>query len=188
VNYRLLSGTQIPVWHIAEGHAPSFADEPIRKLYQQKSIVNGTGAVAFRGVPITRLGAVLDHGVDVRPTDGTIFCSDEDKAYEYARPQSLGGPGMIYALHEGYLERSFRTLPADASAEEIADIKATYPHCYEISDGRLYFSRLPDQNNIAYEMAYGYWIPGRGKDALLAIFLTGPLEEVSKALKDAQSQ
>jgi hypothetical protein len=54
----------------------------------------------------------VDNGVDVDPTDATIFCAaEEDKAYEY----------------------------------------------------------------------YGYWIPGNARDALLAIFLTGRMEEALEA-------
>lgn len=183
VSYHLLNAEPIPVWYVEEGHTPNFGDKPILALHEALQLVNGRGWITFRGVPIDRLRAVVDNGVDVYPTDTTIFCADEDEAYEYARPQSgCDGPGLMYALHGGYLERSFRTLPADASPAEIAEVRKTYPHEYDHPNGGFYFSRLADQNNIAYEHAYGYWIPGNARDALLAIFVRGRIEEVAKAL------
>src|ERR1700746_1865642 len=142
-------------------------------LYRNLQPVNGrTPWIAFRGRPIDDLRSVFLNGVDVDPTDHPIFCDDAEKAFEYAKPKSGDdGPGLMYALHGGYLERSFCTLPADASPEQIAEVQTTYPHRYEDPYGELYFSRLADQKNTAYEMAYGYWVPGNARDALLAIFL-----------------
>ena len=98
----------------------------------------------------------MDNGVDVDPTDSPIFCGEEDKAYEYARPGSGGdGPGLMYALNGGYLERSFCTLPVDATPEDIAEVRKSYPHEYGDPHGGLYFSRLADQNNTAYEAPTG---------------------------------
>lgn len=144
--------------------------------------VNGRTWIAFRGAPLDRLSAVVASSVDVDPTDTTIFCADEDKAYEYARPESgCDGPGLMYALHGGYLRRSFCTLSADASPEEIAEVRKIYPHKY-CDPHCLYFSRLADQINTAYESAYGYWVPDNARDALLAIFLRGRKDEVVEAL------
>jgi hypothetical protein len=178
MTYRLLNADPVPIWYIEQGHKPDLTDEPIMALYQNLQPVNGRMWIAFRGVPIDRLRSVFLNGVDVDPTDGPIFCDDAEKAFEYARPKSgVDGPGLMYALHGGYLERSFRTLPADASPEQIAEVQITYPHPY----GELYFSRLAGQYNTAYEMAYGYWIPGNARDALLAIFLLGQMDEVLEA-------
>jgi hypothetical protein len=47
--------------------------------------VNGRRWIAFRGVPIDRLRSVFVNGVDVDPTDGPIFCGDEEKAFECVR-------------------------------------------------------------------------------------------------------
>jgi hypothetical protein len=183
VTYRLLSAEPVPIWHIAQGHKPTCNDEPIMALYDSLPPFNGQEWVAFRGVPIDCFRSVFLTGVDTDPTDSTIFCAEEDKAYEYARPASgESGPGLMYALDGGCLERSFRTLPAGAPAEKIREVQQTYPHRYEDDNGDLRFSRLANQNNTAYEAAYGYWIPGNARDALLAIFLIGRLDEVKAAL------
>jgi hypothetical protein len=118
---------------------------------------NGRMWIAFRGKPIECLRSVILNGVDVDPTDTPIFCGEEDKAFEYARPHSgPDGPGLIFALHGDYLERSHQALPADASPEQIAEVRKTYPYEYPVPYDGLYFSRLAGQINIAYESAYGY--------------------------------
>ena len=184
VTYRLLVSEPVPIWHIGAGHKPRLQDEPIIDLYRNLERINGKSWVAFRGTPIDRFLTVFLTGVDKSPTNSPIFCADEDKAYEYARPNDgISGPGLLYALHGAYLERSYRTLSADASAEEIAEVQCTYPHRYEDPFGQLHLSRLPDQVNLAYEAAYGYWIPGNAREALLAIFLIGAADEVTDALK-----
>jgi len=155
VTYRLLNAGPIPIWYIEEGHKPDRTDEPMMALYRNLPPVNGRRWIAFRGVPIDRLNSVFLNGVDVNPTDDPIFCGDEEKAFEYARPESgVDGPGLMYALHGGYLERSFRTLPAEASPEQIAEVQITYPHRYDDPYDDLYFSRLSDQNNTVYEAAW----------------------------------
>ncbi len=187
MTYRLLNADPTPIWYIEEGHKPERTDEPIMALYRNLQPVNGREWVAFRGVPIDCLRSVFFNGVDVDPTDDPIFCDDAEKAFEYARPKSgVDGPGLMYALHGSYLKPSWRTLPADASPEQIAEVQITYPHRYENPLGDdLYFSRLAHQKNTAYEAAYGYWIPGNARDALLAIFLRGHTDEVIEALRAA---
>jgi hypothetical protein len=188
-NFRPVSYTQlfkepVPVWYVADGHTPSISDAPILELYTDKPRVNGKGWVAFRGVPIETFRAVAQNGVDVEPTDATIFCAEEDKAWEYAKPRSgSDGPGLMYALHGGYLERSFRELAGGTSPEAIAELQKTYPYRYDYPDGNLRLSRLANQNNPAYESAYGYWVPGNAREALLAIFVRGDLDEIVDALK-----
>ena len=61
-------------------------------------------------------------------------------------------------------------------------MQRTYPYQHEDPRGGLRFSRLADQANPAYEDAYGYWIPGNARDALLAIFLFGQMSEVMEAV------
>lgn len=129
VSHHLIRADPVPVWYIEEGHKPDFNDGPIWDLHRKLQPVGGRAWIAFRGVPLDRLRAVLDNGVDVDPTDTTIFCADdESKAFEYARPRSGGdGAGLMYAMHGAYLERSFRMLPADASAEAIAKVRQVLP-------------------------------------------------------------
>lgn len=186
VTYQLLVNDPVSVWHVEEGHRPEFSDKPIMAIRRALEPVNGRKWVTYRGVPIDCFNAVVSNGVDTSPPDSPIFCAEEDKAYEYARPRSgCDGPGLMYALHGGYLERSFRTLPADAPAEQIAEVRMTYPHQYDNPNGGLYFSRLAGQTNIAYEMSYGYWIPGNARDALLAIFLVGQMDAITEVLRDS---
>ncbi|GAY14991.1 hypothetical protein MSZK_17170 [Mycobacterium sp. shizuoka-1] len=78
----------------------------------------------------------------------------------------------MYALHGGYLDRSFRILPADTAVDVISHVQKSFPHRYESTTGEsVYLSRLPDQVNPAYEQAYGYWIPRNARQALLSVFV-----------------
>ena len=70
------------------------------------------------------------------------------------------------------LKRTFRTLPLDARASEIAEVRETYPRHHLEHPDCLWFS-LIDRNMPGYEIPYGYWIPGNAKDALMAVFLLG---------------
>jgi hypothetical protein len=173
VAYRVHSENPVPIWIVGEGHEPQLDDVPIFDLYRELQPVRNRSWIAFRSVPIDRLPRVLATGVDVDPPDGTIFCDDEEKAFEYGKSSFGDQARIMYALHGGYLERSFRTLPADASEEAIADVRKTYPYQYDDPMGGLYFSRLAEQANIAYESAYGYWVPSNAKNALLAVFVIG---------------
>lgn len=176
-------GGSVPVWHIEGDRKPSEGDEPIVELWRNLQPVNDQSWITFRGKSLDRFSAVFRTGVDVTPTDDTIFCAELDKALEYAKPDyGQPGPGLIYALHGGCLERSFRVLPAEASPEEIAEVRRIYPHQYEGPFGQLRFSRLADQVNPAYQDAYGYWVPGNARDALLAIFILGQRSDVVDAI------
>jgi hypothetical protein len=126
----------------------------------------------FRGVPINRFLTVVTTGVDVQPADAPIYCSDFDKAWEYGGSSHCFGPRMMFALDHNRLERTFRTLPLDATASELAETRETYPHQHEDHSDALWFSRI-DFYKPAYEIPYGYWIPGNAKDALMAVFLHG---------------
>ena len=92
------------------------------------------------------------------------------------------GAGLVDAMHGAYPARSFGMLPAGASAEAIAKVRKVYPNQYADSIGDLYFSRLANQVNTAYECAYGYWFPTNLRSALLAVFLRGPIKEILETL------
>jgi hypothetical protein len=70
------------------------------------------------------------------------------------------------------LKRTFRTLPLDATASEIAEVRETYPHHHLEHPYCLWFSWI-DRYMPGYEIPYGYWVPGNAKDALMAVFLLG---------------
>jgi hypothetical protein len=126
----------------------------------------------FRGVPPDRFLTVLATGVDVTPTDPPIYCADLEKAWEYGATSGSQGPRLIMALDSSKLERTFQTLPSGAMPDEIAAVRATYPHHHPEHPDGLWFSRI-DRFFPAYEIPYGYWIPGDARDALMAVFLVG---------------
>lgn len=188
---RLIVEQPTPIWFIECENSFKVVDNPVADLLGDLAVrlvidsrpAEGRHWVTFRGVPIERLRAVLENGVDVSPTDTTIFCADIEKAFEYGRPAwGQAGAGLVYALRGSCLERSFRVLPADASPGEIAEVQRTYPHRYDDPHGQLRFTRLTDQVNPAYEDAYGYWVPGNARDALLAVVLFGQNSEAVKAV------
>ena len=116
--------------------------------------------------------AVLTTGVDVQPTDAPIYGSDFDRAWEYGETSLGVGLRLVFALDSRMLKRTFRTLPLDARASEIAEVRETYPHHHLEHPDCLWFS-LIDSYMPGCEIPYGYWIPGNAKDALLAVFLLG---------------
>ena len=183
LTYELVHADPVPIWLVQGDGVPSIVDGPILDLLKALEPFNGKTGIEFRGKSLDHLAAVWKNGIDVSPTDAVIFCADVEKAHEYA---NLGwgepGPGLILALHCGHLERSFKDLPADASTNEIAEVQRTYRHKYTATDGRMRFSRLAEQENLNYEEAYGYWIPGNAKDALLAVFIFGGSSEVADSL------
>ena len=131
-------------------------------------------AVAFRAVALDRLPTVLAHGVDVAPTDDPLYVDDFEKAWEYS-----GLPKVVMAFVWEGLERTFRTLPADASEAEQAALRETYPHAYPHGD-RLWLSRIDDPNPArrGYELAHARWIPNNPFDSLKAVFVCGAEQDL----------
>lgn len=192
---RLLAQHPVHVWQIdTENEFKLSANPALSALEEWATAVmidsapaEGAHWVTFRGVPLARLADVLRTGIDVTPTDAPIFCTDGvDKAFEYARP-AVGetGPGLILALRGPHLERTFRDLDADASPAEIATARETYPHPAGNPGGRIRFSRLADQTTPGYEEAYGYWIPGNAREALIAVSVLGQGSEVDETVATA---
>lgn len=174
MQYELLLEAPIPVWVVTDCDArPPMTAGTDEALY----VTGESGAPAdryplFRGVALDRFLTVFTTGVDVEPTDAPIYCSDFDKAWEYGGSSIGVGPRLIYALDQDMLERTFQTLPSDATPAEIEALRATYPHHHAEHTGSLRFSRI-DRYLPGSEIPYAYWIPGDAKDALMAIFLLG---------------
>jgi len=177
-----LTDGPVPIWVVEGTSKPSGNDGPVDDLFGKLITEEGT-MPEYRGVEISRLGRVLTTGVDVEPTNAPIYVSDIDKAWEYPDWTS---PRVVFALRSKKLKRSWQTLPLDATPEEIANVKQDYPHMSE-TESSLRFSRFAEQHrNLAYEAAYGYWIPDNAKDALAAIFLFGDdTKEVFTSAKKA---
>lgn len=113
------TATCVPVWLVIAGDSrPSIGDGWDEQLYPRMKQFRPP---LFRGVPVTRLGAVLTTGVDVDPTDAPIYCSDFDKAWEYGGTSMGEGLRLVYALDPRKVDRTFRTLPLSATASEIAE-------------------------------------------------------------------
>lgn len=113
----------------------------------------------FRGVRYDRLDYVLNHGIDVEPTDATIYADYLDKALEYG-----GMPKLILALNPKMLQRSFREVPTSTPKEELAALADRFPTRLESEDGSKYwYSRLEEGDpKLAspYEAAYAYFVEG----------------------------
>lgn len=174
MQYELLIEAPVPVWVVTDcDDRPPVNAGTDEALY----LTAGSGAAIdryplFRGVSLDRFLTVYTTGVDVEPTDAPIYCSDFDKAWEYGGSSTGVGPRLIFALDQDMLERTFQTLPPDASPAEIAAVRATYPHHHEEHTGGLWFSRLA-RYTPGDEIPYAYWLPGDAKNALMAIFLLG---------------
>lgn len=184
--YQLPSSHPVPIWYVNDGDQSGYLE---RKAVASQAITQAKRAQAvprleFRGVPIERFSTVLATGVDVEPTDSTIYCAEPGKAWEYAVPTGGGheGPGMIYVLDRECLQPCFRIVSADASLDDIAEARKNYPHQFPGPNGSYYFSR-PADAHPGYDMEYGYWVPGNARDALLGIFVRGRQEDVAEALK-----
>lgn len=183
----------VPVWQIDTENEFSTANSALSALEKWSIAVTidsapaeGPHWVTFRGVPLARLRDVLRTGIDVTPTDAPIFCAEVDKAFEYARPVGGGtGPGVTLALRGPRLDRTFQDLDAAASPAEIAATRVTYPHRAGNPGGRTRFSRLADQTGPGYEEAYGYWIPGDAREALVGVCVLGQGPEVDAAVAAA---
>jgi predicted AAA+ superfamily ATPase len=125
---------------------------------------------AFRGVSIDRLAAVLEMGIDVQPTDSIIYVSDFDKAWEYG-----GVPKVILELDRSFLHSTYREIPSDTVAADIADLQKHFPCVEKSRDGsKLWLSRLAENDprrNNAYEINYAKLIPENARHALKAIFI-----------------
>jgi hypothetical protein len=174
MQYELLIEAPVPVWVVTDcDDRPPMTAGTDEALYRtEESSAAADRYPLFRGVSLDRFLPVFTTGVDVEPTDAPIYCSDFDKAWEYGGSSPGVGPRVIFALDQDMLERTFQTLPIDATPEEIAAVRTTYPHHHEEHPAGLWFSRI-DRYVPSQEVPYAYWIPGNAKDALMAIFLLG---------------
>jgi hypothetical protein len=130
---------------------------------------------------------VLARGLDVAPTDAPIWVSYIDKAMEYG-----GLPKLLLVLDPMQLDRTFREIPVGDARR--AALHKTFPTEIQSQDGsRLWLSRLAaDDRRLGpgYEEAYGHWIPGDAKQALIAIVVIQhpartPAVDVDRLIREA---
>ena len=185
LKYTQIVKSPIPIWFVEGTSRPSDSDAPVDEVYSML-VKEEHDFPEYRGVKIERLQQILLTGVDVEPTDAALFASDIDKAWEYP---SMSQPRVVYALRKSQMKRSWTMLTPGATEEQIAETRREYPHQHENSEF-LRFSRIAEQDrNLSYENAYGYWVPGNAKDALVAIFLFGytadDFEQAMQTVQDA---
>jgi len=139
-------------------------------LPECKHLMHDLLSEGCRGVSADRLTYVLKHGIDVDPTDAPIWVSSIEKAMEYG-----GWPKLILVLDVKRLDRTFRELATSGDGTERAFLRRTFPtECASEDGSHVWLSRLaPTDRRLAtgYEVAYGRWIPGNAREALLAILV-----------------
>lgn len=177
MQFTKLTGTAVPAWTASfddQKHRfflPADEDDlPITVPFDPRK------RPAYRGVSISRLPVILSTGIDVEPTTATIFTGDFQKATEYG-----GLPKVIMALDRKRLDRTYKKVPADTPADEIAELRRDYPNRLDgadcADDTSIWLTRLPADNPCAgavEEKLYCRWIPGNPLDALVAVFVFQP--------------
>jgi hypothetical protein len=163
----------VPVWMFEGNWHPGQSGGLDKGLYPHVDAATFRSRMPpFRGVPIRQFLTVLTTGVDVHPTNAPIYCAEFDKAWEHGGSSHCFGPRMMFALDRTMLKPSFKTLQPDATADEIAEVLKLYPYQHHEHEGGLWFSRFGNYFP-GYEVPYGYWIPGKANDALMAVFVHG---------------
>lgn len=139
------------------------------ELYLRERGIRGLWhAASFDG-----LGAVASTGIEVTPTDATIYASDSlGKVLEYGGPEKL-----VLVFDPPALDRTYREVSADSPPAEIEALKVLFPFAMPSEDGAiLWLTRLPEDDPrraTPYEWNYARWIPGDPFDALQAIVVVG---------------
>lgn len=127
-----------------------------------------------RAVELDRLPYLLEHGVDVQPTDAVIWVSYLSKALEYG-----GDLKAVMVFDAKHLQCTFQEVASSTSPCEVNAIARVYQTRLSSEDGTmLWFSRLPSADRRVaspYEVAHGRWIPGDPWLALRIILVIGSL-------------
>jgi hypothetical protein len=170
----VLRRTPVPIVVVEQESPASAVDDD--QLFHAVQNVLGDSAEALlfegcRAVPADRLAYVLEHGVDVDPTTAVIWVNFLSKALEYG-----GYAKLIEVFDLERLELTFREVPANTTAEDLAVLAESHPTRLTSEDGEmLWLSRLSASDrriSSPYEVAYGRWIPANPWAALLPRCLT----------------
>ena len=135
----------------------------------------GERKVVYRTVEIDseeKLRRIESAGVDVIPTDDTIYCSNfPSKVLEdYVKSNSVI---MMFDLNR--LESTQKEIPISSSKEIIDEMQRMYPHKYDDKDrGVIILSRFSRDNSQRFtitEREECFWIPGDSKKALIGLLI-----------------
>lgn len=125
-----------------------------------------------RCVGLERLPMILQHGVDVFPTNSVIWAdTTAGKALEYG-----GDEKVMMLFNEDHTKPAYRTIPATTPQNELEELRILYPTINPSADGStLSLSRLPknDTRTANYDIFFGRWIPGDPFEALAGLVLFG---------------
>lgn len=121
--HKLVAEEPVPIWLLlvdeAEGTLPSLAAQ---RSILDLTVEAGLVGCDFRGIAHERLGTALKTGVDVDPTDRTIWVFTMEKAWEYS-----AFPKAILAFSPDHLDRTFRRVAPGTPDETVAAIRETFP-------------------------------------------------------------
>src|SRR5262245_53739929 len=108
--WTLIRALPVPLWLVILQPGGTFDQLPfdeVRFLMQLKPQPDPPLVLcSFRAVGIDRLAIVLAKGVDVEPTNATIFVDFFSKAWEYG-----GWPKVVLAFDPSRLDRTWREVP-----------------------------------------------------------------------------
>ncbi|SLH41557.1 hypothetical protein [Mycobacteroides abscessus] len=140
------------------------------------------GQGLYRGFVRDRLQFVLQTGLDV-VAQTAFYAHSATKAWGY--PSGRQHPAMM-VFDQRYLAHSWIKEPSDPDPGWDFD-KALYPHDYINPSGRRVHTRFArDERSpgcFGDEEMYGFWIPGNALEALIAVVLGGPREDVVALLQ-----
>lgn len=124
-----------------------------------------------RGVPLTRLEAVLSRGVDVDPTDSVISVDHLDKAVEYGSVDGV----VVMVFDPAQLKPASIEIPPSTPEAQIDALRREYPTRIENYHGNTLLSRVREgQGDAGYGLLYGRWIPSDPWEVLQMILVVAP--------------
>ncbi|MDR7252259.1 hypothetical protein J2X46_001235 [Nocardioides sp. BE266] len=181
MKYEQWTDVPVPIW--AAEVTPDDRPDEVDDLTM--SLMMANRGVTYRGVNLDRLPVILEHGVDVEPTDAIIYCGPLEKAYEYGR---LPKVVMVYRTADErgdvIVQPAVTTIHDITSPADAASRRRSHPHEMQRAEGSpIVLCRVAPESeaHYAYYRAYGRFIPGDPWDALIAILVFGDAEALSAA-------
>ena len=131
--------------------------------------------VLYRVVEIEseeKLNRIESSGVDVVPTDDTIYCSISPSKVlqDYVKSNSV-----IMMFDWNKLESTQQEISILSAKEKIDELQKIYPHRYDDKKrGYVVLSRFSHNNSHMFSVKEAnecFWIPGNSKEALLGFVI-----------------